>query len=168
MNILWLSANRFGYELLKEAVKITNDVKAIITLSDDARTMMYDGISKEKWREFGIDVHEVSVLNEESTLIESFSPDLIVVCGWRQIISKEILSIPKHGVVGFHPTMLPKGRGTNHQQGDIVNSETWRCRLPSDDAAEGPRTGSDNKFHSQRFHCVWRHDVLPLGGLGRW
>ena len=33
------------------------------------------------------------------------------MCGWRQIIKKDLLGIPRCGIIGFHPTMLPKGRG---------------------------------------------------------
>ncbi len=119
MDILWLSANKFGFELLEEAVKIKGiNIKAIVTLSGNAMTVMYDGIDREKWREFGIDVFEVERLNDEQELIRRLSPDFMVSCGWRQIISNEILSIPKHGIIGFHPTLLPKGRGP----APIINS----------------------------------------------
>ncbi|PIN74071.1 polymyxin resistance protein ArnA, partial [Candidatus Woesearchaeota archaeon CG10_big_fil_rev_8_21_14_0_10_47_5] len=44
-------------------------------------------------------------------LIKRVSPELIVMCGWRQIIRRGIIDIPPKGVIGFHPTPLPKGRG---------------------------------------------------------
>jgi len=52
-------------------------------------------------------------INEEKTVIQikELNPDLIFVIGLSQIVSKEILSIPKVGCVGFHPTPLPKMRG---------------------------------------------------------
>lgn len=34
-----------------------------------------------------------------------------MMCGWRQIIKKNLLELPKKGMIGFHPTLLPKGRG---------------------------------------------------------
>jgi len=41
MNILWVSANKFGYELLKEAVKIKEGkVQAVITLGNKTRIIM--------------------------------------------------------------------------------------------------------------------------------
>ena len=124
MKVVWLSANRLGYELLKEAVKLEGiEVSAIITLSDKASTVMYDGIGKDKWQQFisqgrGIKLCETADINRERYLIEYLSPDVIVMCGWRQIVSKEILDIPKLGVVSFHPTLLPKGRGP----APIINS----------------------------------------------
>ena len=112
MNVIWISANKFGYELLKEAVTLKKaNISKIITLSDKAKTVMYDYIEKERWYDFGIDVIEIEDINEGEDLIKNLSPDLIILCGWRQVIKKEILSIPKNGVAGFHPTLLPVGRG---------------------------------------------------------
>ena len=39
------------------------------------------------------------------------NPDIIYWFGWSQLIKNNILSIPKHGVIGFHPADLPKNRG---------------------------------------------------------
>lgn len=119
MNVIWLSANKFGYELLKEAVKLKEiNIMVIITLKESSKTVMYDRIPIKKWYEFGIAVFQVDTINTENELIKKLSPDLIVMCGWRQIIKKYILDIPKQGVIGFHPTLLPIGRGP----APIINS----------------------------------------------
>jgi len=111
--ILWLSANLFGYELLKEAVKISKDnIRAIITLSNKTKTKMYDGVDRERWREFSIPVYEIEEINKEVGLLNSLNPDHIIMAGWRQIINEEILNLPKKGFIGFHPTLLPEGRGS--------------------------------------------------------
>jgi methionyl-tRNA formyltransferase len=44
-------------------------------------------------------------------IIRQWSLDLLFVVGLSQLIKKELLSIPRLGCVGFHPTWLPKGRG---------------------------------------------------------
>lgn len=117
--VVWLSANQFGYEMLKEALKLPEiDIVAIITLSESATTVMYDAVEKERWYEFGVPVHRIERINEKTDLIYNLKPDLIVEAGWRQIISNEILNIPKYGTVGFHPTLLPRGRGP----APIINS----------------------------------------------
>ena len=110
MKIIWLSANLFGLRLLEEAIKHVN-ISAIITLSDKSKTVMYDKVNKSRWYKFGIDVYEIEDINKESQLLKRLNPDFVIMCGWRQVISKEILRIPKLGIIGFHPTMLPKGRG---------------------------------------------------------
>jgi methionyl-tRNA formyltransferase len=43
--------------------------------------------------------------------LRSFNPSLIFAVGLSQIIPKEILNISKYGCIGFHPTLLPLGRG---------------------------------------------------------
>lgn len=109
--VVWLSANLFGYELLKEALNTGVNIVGIITLSPHAKTKMYDGVNTKKWYEFGLPVYEIEEINKESRLLSSLNPDLVIMCGWRQKIDKEILEIPRLGIVGFHPTLLPKGRG---------------------------------------------------------
>ncbi|NHM06426.1 methionyl-tRNA formyltransferase [Flavobacterium sp. CYK-4] len=43
--------------------------------------------------------------------VQSKNPDLVFVVGLSQMIREELLSIPKHGLIGYHPTRLPQGRG---------------------------------------------------------
>jgi len=112
IKIMWLSANLFGYELLKEASDIEGvSIDTIVTLDPEAKTKMYDGIKKEKWYGFGIPVYEIKNINNEVKLFEMLKPDFIIMVGWRQIINKEILNLPQKGFIGFHPTLLPQGRG---------------------------------------------------------
>lgn len=113
MNIVWVSANIFGYELLKEAGFVKGaDIKAVITLSKRSKTVMYDGIDNKRWYELKKKVFEIDDIAKEEKLFRSLRPDLVVVCGWRQVMPGSILKIPKFGVIGFHPTLLPYGRGS--------------------------------------------------------
>jgi methionyl-tRNA formyltransferase len=50
-------------------------------------------------------------INNYYSIIKKVKPDLILVAGWSGIINKKILEIPKYGVIGFHPSNLPKDRG---------------------------------------------------------
>ena len=43
--------------------------------------------------------------------VRSWQPDFLFVVGLSQLVKAELLSIPKMGCVGFHPTHLPRGRG---------------------------------------------------------
>ena len=120
--LIWLAASLVGYEWLKVAKPIAKEfgieISAIITLSKFAKTVMYDGIPIEKWYEFGTPVYEIININDEQELIAKLKPDIVVVGGWRQFIKSHILNVPKHGFVGFHPTLLPFGRGPS----PIINS----------------------------------------------
>ncbi|HEY0073490.1 MAG TPA: formyltransferase family protein [Abditibacteriaceae bacterium] len=44
-------------------------------------------------------------------LVRHWQPDLLFVVGLSQLVGAELLSIPRLGCVGFHPTWLPEGRG---------------------------------------------------------
>lgn len=43
--------------------------------------------------------------------VKAKNPDLVFVVGLSQMIREELLSIPKYGLIGYHPTRLPQGRG---------------------------------------------------------
>ena len=52
-------------------------------------------------------------INDEENVkrIQSIAPDYIFAVGLSQLIRRDILNAAKSGVVGFHPTPLPKMRG---------------------------------------------------------
>lgn len=43
--------------------------------------------------------------------VKEKSPDAIYCFGWSHLLKEDLISIPKIGVIGHHPTMLPKNRG---------------------------------------------------------
>ena len=46
-----------------------------------------------------------------TSLVADYNPDFIFVAGWSGILSKELISIPRLGTIGFHPSKLPYDRG---------------------------------------------------------
>lgn len=51
--------------------------------------------------------------SEQLRLIPELKPDLIISGGFRSIIPKNILDIPKKGCINFHKALLPVNRGAN-------------------------------------------------------
>lgn len=49
--------------------------------------------------------------NDHLELIRKINPDLIIVAGWSELLSEELLKLPAMGTIGFHPAKLPKDRG---------------------------------------------------------
>ena len=105
MNLLWVSANRLGFELLKSSQNIIPKNTTILTLSKNSTTVMYDGVDTSSWDKFGLPVHRVERISESADVIKKINPDIVIMCGWRQKITRELLDIPRLGWVGFHPTM---------------------------------------------------------------
>lgn len=60
-----------------------------------------------------IPYHPFIKINDEKNIefIKSLEPDIFFVIGLSQLVSNEMLSISKLGNIGFHPTLLPRGRG---------------------------------------------------------
>lgn len=63
--------------------------------------------------EHGIPVLDFNNMNEPEVVdaIRQIAPDYLVVMGWSQLVREELMRVPRLGCVGFHPTLLPEGRG---------------------------------------------------------
>lgn len=61
----------------------------------------------------GIPVHHIRNINDAESLrlLKGMAPDLLFVFGWSQIIGEEVRAIPRGGVIGAHPALLPRNRG---------------------------------------------------------
>lgn len=62
--------------------------------------------------------HDIPVIQPDSfkdaeviNTLKSLVPDLLVVVAYGQILSKEVLAIPKYGAINVHSSLLPKYRG---------------------------------------------------------
>ena len=55
--------------------------------------------------------------------IRKLQPDLMITCAFGQILSQEILDIPKLGVINIHASLLPKYRGASPIHYAILNGE---------------------------------------------
>lgn len=49
----------------------------------------------------------------DAGMLQEFMPDMILSVGYRHILRKDILSIPKMGAINFHKSLLPLNRGAN-------------------------------------------------------
>jgi methionyl-tRNA formyltransferase len=68
--------------------------------------------------------HGVKVNSEDGvSLLQAYSPDLILVATFKQIIGANILSLPKLGVINFHPSLLPKYRGPCPTNAALLNDD---------------------------------------------
>ncbi len=56
--------------------------------------------------------------------LEKFKADIFVVVSFGQLLSKDVLSIPKTYSINIHPSLLPKYRGASPINWAILNGET--------------------------------------------
>ena len=99
--------------------------KALSTLIENKFEIV--GVLSKKESNFNSDYYDLTTLAEDNNIpiiyrtkdnkdeiisfIKSLNPDIIYCFGWSHILTKSILSIPKYGVIGFHPAELPNNRG---------------------------------------------------------
>lgn len=115
MNIIIIAGNLLSYEIVKELSKQKYEINIISIIVLNMKTTpikVYDKIENDKWNEFDVPIITVNRLNNALNFIKKSNPDMILTIGWREIIPSNILNIPQKGVIGFHPTLLPWGRGS--------------------------------------------------------
>ncbi|MBE7474432.1 MAG: methionyl-tRNA formyltransferase [Anaerolineales bacterium] len=61
--------------------------------------------------------------DEGIALLRQHSPDLIIVSTFKQILQENVLSLPRLGVVNFHPSLLPRYRGPCPSNAALYNDE---------------------------------------------
>ncbi|MBU0574487.1 MAG: methionyl-tRNA formyltransferase [Candidatus Margulisbacteria bacterium] len=57
------------------------------------------------------------------SMVNSYSPELIVAAAYGKILPKAVLDIPKYGCINVHASLLPKYRGAAPIQWAILNGE---------------------------------------------
>ena len=82
---------------------------------------------KEYAIENNIKVFQPKSIRKEPEVIEALkalSPDFFVTFAFGQILSQEVLDIPKYETINLHASLLPKYRGANPIQRAIINGDT--------------------------------------------
>ena len=74
----------------------------------------------------GIAVFQPKSIRKEPDIIDSLkklNPDFFVTYAFGQILSQEVLDIPKYATINVHVSLLPKYRGANPIQRAIINGD---------------------------------------------
>lgn len=66
---------------------------------------------------------ETTDIKSEAGKIKQQNPDLIILADFGQLLSKEILNLPKIMAINAHPSLLPKYRGATPIPSAIFNGE---------------------------------------------
>jgi methionyl-tRNA formyltransferase len=105
------------------------EISAVITQPDRPRgrgQQISASPVKEAALAAGIPVHQPEKIrsSEARDLLQSLAPDCMVIIAYGQIIPASLLSIPKHGWINLHASLLPKYRGAAPINWAIANGET--------------------------------------------
>ncbi len=112
MRILFIGTVDFSLKALEKLIEMEIDIVGVCTKIKSEFNADYSDLSticKKK----SIPCRYVEDINSPQSLhwIRELRPDLIYCFGWSYLIKKDLLNIPKLGVVGFHPAELPHNRG---------------------------------------------------------
>lgn len=126
---------------------------------------------------YGLDSVDFKNINEPENiqLIQDIRADYIFVIGLSQLISRDIINAAKKGVIGYHPTALPKFRGRaaipwqilldvkeskcslfyideGTDTGDIIDQETYL--IHEDDYAKDVEKSSDRALQNMMERVI--------------
>ena len=111
-----------------ETVYKNTDLKLIFT-KEDKRNARGNKIIFSPVKQFGLD-NNIEIIQpkklkeaEITEKIREINPDLIVVVAYGKIIPKEIIDIPKYGIINVHSSLLPKYRGASPIHSAILNGD---------------------------------------------
>lgn len=114
MKIIFIGGVKFSHELLSAILSNGWDVSIVFSY-EDSKEKYYSDIASftNLTKRYGIKHVQVDNINDSENIkiIQEINPDLILVMGWSQLLTNKIIKIPKLGVIGSHPTELPKYRG---------------------------------------------------------
>ena len=111
-----------------KVVSQNTDLKLIFT-KEDKRNARGNKIIYSPVKQFGLDndieVIQPKRMKDEEVIdkIKEINPDLIVVVAYGKILPKEIIDIPKYGIINVHSSLLPKYRGASPIHSAILNGD---------------------------------------------
>ena len=114
MKIAFATCVQLGRSCIEEVLRLGGHFDLFITLKDDqarqksGRIYLDDLAEKE-----GTPLLKIRHINDPETLdaLKAHDIDWLFIIGWSQIANQTLLDTPKRGIIGMHPTLLPKGRG---------------------------------------------------------
>ncbi len=144
MRVVFMGTPDFSVPAL-ERIATEHEVVAVVTQKDKPKgrgqELSYTPV-KESALKLNIPVLQPEKVKEESFVeeLKELNPDVIVVIAFGQILSNDILTLPKHGCVNVHASLLPKYRGAAPIQWAVIDGEekSGVCTMKMD---EGLDTG---------------------------
>jgi methionyl-tRNA formyltransferase len=115
MRIAFLGTPEFANDSLKACLE-SGEVVSVITQPDRRRgrgkKLLPTQVKKEALKH-DLDVYQPKNIKSEEAInyLKALDLDVMVVVAYGQILSKEVLDIPKYGCINVHASLLPKLRG---------------------------------------------------------
>ena len=129
MKAVFMGTPDFAVPTLQKMVDMGIEITAVVTQPDKAKgrgkKVIYSPV-KECALAHDLPVYQPVRIKKDPEFIQTLrdmAPDVIVVVAFGQILSKEVLDIPRLGCVNVHASLLPKYRGAAPINWAIINGE---------------------------------------------
>ena len=124
MKILFMGNKNRAVVCLEALLDIGEEIVGVVTPQDSKIESWYQSLkdfaSKKKISVFQpVNVNDPKFVQK----IQEMDLDLIVMVGYNQILKKDIINIPKKGVLNLHGGKLPEYRGSSTLNWMIINGE---------------------------------------------
>ena len=129
MRIIFLSTPEFGILPLKALLESKkHEVIAVISQpdrpQDRGKKLRYTPL-KEFALQNNLTVYQFEKISRDGVeIIKNLNPDIMVTASYGQILSQQLIDIPKYGIINIHGSLLPKYRGASPVQAAILNGDT--------------------------------------------
>ena len=127
--LIFMGTPDFAVPALKALIDNGYDIHAVVTQPDRpkgrGRKLSATPV-KQLAQKNGLKVLQPETVSNKEfyDILKGYSPDLIIVVAFGQILTKSILDIPRWGVINIHASLLPRYRGAAPIQRAILNNET--------------------------------------------
>ncbi len=104
-------------------------IVAVITQPDKPvgrKHILTSSAIKKSALKFNLPIFQPEKLNKDKKLLEdlkSLNPDFLIVFAYGQILSEEVLQIPRIKPINIHGSLLPKYRGASPIEEALLNNE---------------------------------------------
>ena len=128
MKIVFMGTPDFAAGALKAIIEAGHEVTLVVTQPDRAKgrsDKLIPSPVKEVALEHNIPVFQPLKIKTPEAVAElrKYDADIFIVAAFGQIISQEILDMPRYGCVNIHASLLPKYRGASPIQRVILDGE---------------------------------------------
>ncbi len=128
MRVIFMGTPDFSVPTLESLIESRHEVAAVVTQPDKPKGRgkeIHMTPVKEVALRHQIPVYQPVRAREASFVEEmrALKPDVMVVIAFGQILSKELLEVPKYGCVNIHASLLPKYRGAAPIQWAVINGD---------------------------------------------
>lgn len=128
MKIIFMGTPDFAVGILEALLNAGHEIVLAVTQPDKpkgrGKAMQFPPV-KQAALTHNIEVFQPKRVREPECVayLSSFQPDLMIVAAFGQILSKELLEMPKYGCVNVHASLLPKYRGAAPIQWAVINGD---------------------------------------------